>query len=300
MAKITVYQKEYLKAYEELLKTGVNVSGLVMLTEMSYNTKEKLVEYKSNPKYKANDYSKRMNACFTHMLSTFFKIDSASKIYDAYKRNFAVAYLDNKEDDTNDYKDETMIKLNKIYNFINNLKDPELKGTELLSMIRKEITNGEIDEPLEDDYFNISFDYAKDICEQISLAGLDVKMVLISELLYEISDMETHLYRYKLFEEDYRKSITGLVNYLFSRAGIPEIYIKPIELDYYYSCLARENSVDTEDLVVFYKEKMCDSIEDVLIAPMKNTIFHHTDIGFKQESGALDNPIVSLRQNKYK
>lgn len=300
MAKISRYQKEYIKAFEELSKDGTNVSGLIMLTEMSYDTKEKLAEYKLNPEYKSNEYSSRIDACYKHMISTFFRVDSASRIYDAYKQNFNVAYLDNTEDDTNDYADETMTKLNKIYSFINDLGDQDLKGTELLSLIRKEITNGEIDEPLKDNYFDVSFEELKMQCDNIQLSDIDTKMSIVPSFLSNVGDMESHLFRKKLFEDDYRKSVTGLVNYLFLRAGIPEIYIKPIELEEYYTCISRIHSLENEEIVVFYKEKICDSIENVLIIPMKNAIAHYNDVRFKQESGELDNPIVTLKQNKYK
>ena len=125
-------------------------------------------------------------------------------------------------------------------------------------------------------------------------------MELVPKFLQNVGNLESHLFRKKLFYDDYRKSVTGLTNYLFARAGIPEIYIKPIELDEYYSYVTREQSVENTEIVTFYKEKICDSIEDILIKPMKDAIKYHTDEKFRQASGEYENKIVSLRQNKYK
>lgn len=296
MAKISKIQKDYIKAYEEA-KTKTNVSALLILTEMSYEEKESTVEYKND--VSKEEYDSKIDTCFKHMLSTFFKIDHSSPIYSNFKEIYKQAYLDNTDDDTNDYRDETMAKLNRIYNFINNLGDQDLKGTELLSLIRKEV-NG-VEEPLKDIYFDSLFDEIKWQCNNIQTATLEEKMDLLPSFFKNVGTMESHLFRKKLFYDDYRKSVTGLTNYLFERAGIPEIYIKPIELDDYYGYVNRiGDSFDSKELSTFYKEKICDSIETAFILPMKEAIKYYTDTTIKEESGDLDNPIHTLKQNKYK
>jgi len=299
MGKISRNQKDYIKAYEKLNEEGINVSGLIMLTEMSYEGKENLTEYKSDSRFKSEHYCSEIDIYFKHMLSTFFRIDGASSIYNNYQDIFNQIYLDNTDDDTNDYKDETMIKLNKISNFINNIEDNNLEGTKLLSLIRKEINNEE--GSIEDPYFDIIFSELRRECEEIKIADSESKIDLIPSFLEKIGDMESHLFEMKLFKDDYRKSVTGLINYLFVQAELPEIYIKPIELDEYYSCVTNNNSSEENSpIVTFLQEKICDSIEDVLIVPMKNTIKYYLDNQIRKESGELDNKIVTLRQNKYK
>lgn len=292
-------QKEYIKAYEVLSSEDINVYALLMLTEMSYEEKERLVEYKSNESLKSEDYYSKIDICYKHLLSTYFKINSASNVYNDFRNLFNNIYLDNKDDDTNDYNDDTMAKLNKINNFINSIDiNKDLSGTELLSLIRKNLTSE--DKTLRDYYFDIQFREIKKECLDIKSADLDKKLELVPRLLEDIGDMESHLFRKKLFEDDYRKSVTGLTNYLLSLAELPEIYIKPIELDEYYEYVSRVNNINNEEIVTFYKEKMCDSIEQVLIAPMKKTIFYYTEHKIKKESGELENKIFTLKQNKYK
>jgi hypothetical protein len=298
MGKISRNQKDYIKAYEKLNEEGINVSGLIMLTEMSYEGKENLSEYKLDSRFKSEHYCSEIDIYFRHMLSTYFKIDGASSIYNNYQDIFNQIYLDNTDDDTNDYKDETMIKLNKISNFINNIEDENLEGTKLLSLIRKEINNEE--GSLEDPYFDIIFSELRRESEEIKITDSESKMGLIPKFLDKIGDMEAHLFEMRLFKEDYRKSVTGLINYLFIRAELPEIYIKPIELDEYYSCVTDKTVDENRPIVTFLQEKICDSIEDVLIVPMKNTIKYYLDNQIRKESGDLDNKIVTLRQNKYK
>ena len=296
MDKILKNQKDYIKAYEVLNET-TNVAGLLMLTEMSYETKKELALYKDS-KFRSEEYYSKIDTCYKHLISTFFKIDNANNIYDNFRDIYHKKYLDNTEDDTNDYKDETMFKINKIFNFINNLGDQDLKGSELLSLIKNEISD---DAFVEDTYFDIQFEKLKAQSDEIRVASIDKKIEMINIFLDNVGEMEAHLFRRKLFEDDYRKSVTGLVNYLFSRAGIPEIYIKPIELEEYYSCVSKKDFLDNNnEIIIFYKEKICDSIEDLLIIPMKDLIKNYLDEEIKKETGELDNKIVSLRQNKYK
>ena len=271
MAIITGYQEEYIKAYEALEEKKINVSGLLMLTEISYDGLLKLVEYKSNPKLMPEDFHDRLNVFYRHMLSTFFKVDSANNIYDTYKELFRVTYLDNEDDETNDYNSETMIKLNKIYEYIDKNSQKDFTGIELLSGIRKEITNKE--EELEDSYYDSIFASLKEQSDIIrNESDFETKMKYIPKFLSDISNMESHLFRKKLFYDDYRKSVTGLMNYLFLRARIPLVYIKPIDLEDYYKYI--EKSVDNKDIISFYKEKMADSIEMDLIKPMKKISFN--------------------------
>lgn len=271
MAIITGYQEEYIKAYEALEEKKINVSGLLMLTETSYDGLLKLVEYKSNPKLMPEDFHDRLNVFYRHLLSTFFKVDSANNIYDTYKELFRVTYLDNEDDETNDYNSETMIKLNKIYEYIDKNSQKDFTGIELLSGIRKEITNKE--EELEDSYYDSIFVSLKEQSDIIrNESDFETKMKYIPKFLSDISNMESHLFRKKLFYDDYRKSVTGLMNYLFLRARIPLVYIKPIDLEDYYKYI--EKSVDNKDIISFYKEKMADSIEMDLIKPMKKISFN--------------------------
>ena len=203
MANISGYQRDYIKSYEELTKSGTNVSGLLMLTEMSYEEKERLAEYRSDEKYKPNEYYLKMERCFNHLLSTFFKINGANNIYNNYKDLFNRGYLDNTDDDTNDYEDETMIKLNKIYNFINN-NENDYSGTKLLSSIRKEI-NG-IDEEIDNWYYDSIFEDLKRQSEIIKNENdLETKMALVPGFLKDIIDMQAYLFRCKFFEYDYIK-----------------------------------------------------------------------------------------------
>jgi hypothetical protein len=296
MAKISRLQKDYIKAYE-VTKTKTNVPALIGLTEMSYEEKENIVEYKSD--ISNIEYSDKINTCFKHMISTFFKIDNASPIYDNFKDIYSKFYLDNTDDDTNDYKDETMIKLNKIYGFINNLGSQDLMGTELLSLIRREIND--VDEPLEDETFDKMFLKLRCQADVIRTAEVEEKMDMVSGFLANVGIMEAHLFKEKLFYDDYRKSVTGLTNYLFGMAGIPEIHIKPIELDSYYEHVNNASeTLNCNELSTFYKEKICDSIEHAFILPMKEAIKYYTDTTIKEEVGDLDNPIHTLKQNKYK
>ena len=246
------------------------------------------------------DYNKRIDTYFKHMLSTYFKVNASFDAYDTYRDLFKVSYLDNTNDDTNDYKNETMIKLNKIYNFISANSYKEFTGSELLRAIVKEVNGNEPE--VEDSYYDISF---KNLKEQSDIireeSNVETKMSYIPDFLTNLSDMEAHLFKSKLFYDDYRKSVTGLINYLLLRAKLPLIYIKPIELDNYYEYINHANELfDNDEIETFYKEKMCDSIENNLIVPMKNSISHYIDVNNKMESGLLENKILTLKQNKYK
>ena len=297
MGKISWNQNDYIKAYEKLKEKNINPSGMVMIAETSYDEKVRLVEYKFDLTKKANNYEDKIDSWYKSMIRVFYKVDDESPIYQNFREIFRKVFLDNKDDDTNDYRDETMLKLNKIYSFIDDVNGQDLKGTELLSLIRKNITDERVDEPLEDITFDNMFEELKNKSEAISFSKSEQRIEMISDLLNGISKMETHLFREKLFYDDYRKSVIGLANYLLSKANVPEIYIKPIDLDEYYSYV---NDGDDLQIVTFYKEKICDSLNDAFVVPMKLTIKHVVDESYKYESGETKNKIVDLRQNKYK
>ena len=69
MGKVSRYQKDYIKAYDEINRTKTNVTALIMLTEMSYEEKEKTVEYKSD--LSKIEYDTKIDTCYKHMISTF-------------------------------------------------------------------------------------------------------------------------------------------------------------------------------------------------------------------------------------
>jgi len=271
MANVISYQKTYVEAYKELAGK-YDVSGLIMLSELNYDEIQKLAECKNDPKLVAKDYSKRVNSYFEYILSTFFRMSSVKDVYETHKALYERKYLDNTDDDTNDYSDETIQKLNRIYSFINSNIDRDFTGIELLSGIRKAV-NGEKSEGLEDDYYEVQIRILKNQSELIKESDLETKMSIIPTFFVEMADMQNHLLRKKLFKNDYRKSITGIANFFFMRAGLPLIYVKPIELDDYYGYITKVNELfDNSDLIAFYQEKMSESIEETLILPMKESI----------------------------
>lgn len=293
MANITGYQEEYIKAYEILSNRRVNVSALMMIAENEYDEILKLIEYKSNPETRALCYDKKINTHFTSILTIFFEVEDANSIYKTYRTLFAKKYLDNKDDDTNDYSDETMSKLNKIYSFIDNNSEKNFDGTELLSAIRKEV-NG-VEEEVEDNHYNALFNDLKKQSDYIKTHPED-RMNVIPAFLEKIAELEHYLFNAKLFYDDYRKSVTGLTNYLLMRAGLPLIYIKPVELDDYYSYINNpKKQFNTNDAVTFYREKMSESISEALVAPMKKNIKSYNDAKIKRLLYEPDNGVDRIR-----
>ena len=298
MARISRIQEDYRQAYEDLAKTGINADGFLMLAESSYDEKVRLVEYKDDEQKRSKNYDKEMSSWCSNMLRVFFRLDTDTGIYNNFKSIYSRVYLINKDevteeyDETNDYKDKTMIKLNKIYSFINDneVEEQDLTGTELLSLIRIEVNQKGF--LFKDDYFDISYEKLKKKSKKIREATPEEKQEMLDEFLLDVADMETYLFKRKLFYHDYRKCVTGVVNCLFARAGIPEIYIKPVDLDDYYSYVLGNKS----DLVTFYKEKICDSLNDAFVEPMKKVSKYSFETDVKKEVD-LNSPTIDLRLN---
>ena len=282
--------KEKLKSVYEELEEDYNADGLINFSEVHYNSIKDLVAYKhdyidspdkpiediegkdyiEDPEKRKKDYHRRINSYSNYLLSTFFKIDAVGDIYETYRAMFAIKYLDNTDDDTNDYTDKTMQKLNRIQLFIDSNSDREFTGIELLSEIRKTV-NGTKSEGLEDPYYDTHFEMLKGFSDRIRQSDIDTKMELMPHFLVELADMQNHLFRKKLFEDDYRKSVTGITNYLLTRARVPLMYVKPFELEDYYEYIKNVNDrFDNSDLISFYQEKMSDTIITALILPMKD------------------------------
>ena len=261
MAKNLSFQQDYVTAYEKSKDKRIN-TGIINLAEMNFNIKQSLRKDKFDKEKKAENYGKKIDDCFSYMLTTFFKIDEVSPIYKGFQNLFAEAYLD----DEVDYRERTKAKLNRIYGFVNDLGEQDLSGTALLSLIRRELTDGRVDEPINDTKFDAMFAQILFRSETMQLLTGEQRMSEAPHFLEQIATMESYLFSKRFFYDDYRKSVTGLANYLLARAGMPEIYINPSELK---ECYRYAQSGDKEELVVFYKEKICDSVKDLMIAPMK-------------------------------
>ncbi|MBR4830481.1 MAG: Fic family protein [Bacilli bacterium] len=107
---------------------------------------------------------------------------------------------------------------------------------------------------------------------------------LINEFLIKLMKYNAELVRIHPFPDGNGRAIRGLVNYLLMRAGLPPVYVKTIERVKYHEAMNKAIvECDYDFLVNFYKNKLCDSIEELIVNPFERAIHQYRKQKKKQE-----------------
>lgn len=114
--------------------------------------------------------------------------------------------------------------------------------------------------------------------------GIDKNTTLINEFLIKLMKYNAELVRIHPFPDGNGRAIRGLVNYLLMRAGLPPVYVKTIERGKYHEAMNKAIvECDYDFLVNFYKNKLCDSIEELIVDPFDKAIHQYRKQKKKQE-----------------
>ena len=114
--------------------------------------------------------------------------------------------------------------------------------------------------------------------------GISIKTTVINEFLRELMIYNAELVRIHPFPDGNGRAIRGIVNYLLMRAGLPPVYIKTTERGKYHEAMNKAIvESDYEFLVNFYKNKLCDSIEELIVYPFEKAIHQYRSQKKKQE-----------------
>ena len=106
--------------------------------------------------------------------------------------------------------------------------------------------------------------------------GKSVKTTAINAFLEKVMKYNAELVRIHPFPDGNGRSIRGIVNYLFMRAGLPPVYIKTVERKKYHEAMNKAIVENNYELLVnFYKNKLCDSIEELVVEPFEKAIHQY-------------------------
>jgi Fic family protein len=87
------------------------------------------------------------------------------------------------------------------------------------------------------------------------------------------------------FPDGNKRSTRGIVNYLLERAGLPPVYVKFSELEKYQEALISAMTFnDYQTITNFYKNKLCDSIEELVIDPFVFAINEYNKMEEEKEA----------------
>ena len=114
--------------------------------------------------------------------------------------------------------------------------------------------------------------------------GVDRNTTLINLFLEKLMKYNAELVRIHPFPDGNGRAIRGMVNYLLMRAGLPPVYVKTVERGKYHEAMNKAIvEYDYEFLVNFYKNKLCDSIEELIVDPFEKAIHQYRKQKKKQE-----------------
>ena len=106
--------------------------------------------------------------------------------------------------------------------------------------------------------------------------GKQIKTTAINAFLEKVMKYNAELVRIHPFPDGNGRAIRGIVNYLFMRAGLPPVYIKTVERKKYHEAMNKAIVENNYELLVnFYKNKLCDSIEELIVEPFEKAIHQY-------------------------
>lgn len=103
--------------------------------------------------------------------------------------------------------------------------------------------------------------------------GRHIKTNMVNSFLEKLMRYNAELIRIHPFPDGNGRSVRGIVNYLLIRAGLPPVYVKTVERAKYHEAMNKAIVENNYELLVnFYKNKFCDSIEELIVDPFEHAI----------------------------
>jgi fido (protein-threonine AMPylation protein) len=296
--------KKYIEIYLNNRRMGVDIKGIILLTHNDIKMKEWLVseahkgtEFPFDPSEMINDYT-------MHLLTIFFILNSSNNMFTYVGENFIAEYVQNESEiegvnDLSIHGIEEMKGLEAMYRYINSGENEYSTGRMILTDLHEKlysyIHNGEFARryrtapaylpcsgvELADSYMIPSymresdklFDELYKEADKMYKSEIEDRIHMVNPFLAKLMKYYAELVRIHPFPDGNGRSIRGLVNFLLERGGLPPVYVKSCERGKYHE--AMNKAIVEEDytkLINFYKNKLCDSIEELVIDPFVHAL----------------------------
>lgn len=325
--------EKYINLYLKEKKLGINFDALIRMCRMDINKKKHFLKtLRTNPElHKIIDINDVIDDYTSHLLLSFFMLNSSNEMFSYVERNFIQEYVRNESEiEGIDEKSEEgkMIRegLEVMYRFLHSKENNSTTGSIMLTDLHEQLFSlveyGKYARQLrtdvrffpgtgielEDPYLipralrqsDRLFDELYEDAEKMANSDVEERMFMVNPFLEKLMKYKVEIIRIHPFSDGNKRSTRGIVNYLLERAGLPPVYVKINEHDKYQEALVdamKNNKYQT--MINFYKNKLCDSIEELVVNPFAYAIdkYHEDKIREEEKRQKGSNLIRVLKNN---
>ena len=332
------YSKEDIKKYIELYlkekRMGINFNALFLLAHGDLEKKKWLLEELHKGTTFPFEVSEWINDYTMHLLTIFFILNSSNKMFSYVEKNFIEEYVRNESEiegvnDKSIHGIEEMRGLEAMYRYIHSGENEYSTGSMILTDLHEKLFSYVDDGSygrryrtdvrylpgsgysLEHPEYIVSsmrqadrmFDKLYDKADEMSKKDPEDMIHDVNPFLLELMKYKAELIRIHPFPDGNGRSVRGLVNFLLERAGLPPVYVKACERTKYQEAMNKANSEQKYDsLINFYKNKICDSIEELVINPFVYAINvydkEQEELEAKRQKGSNLVRVLKIEDNK--
>lgn len=304
--------EKYINFYLKSLKTGISFDALFYMCHKHLKKKKKLLEllHDENPELKKTlNVTDVIDDYTTNLLSIFFMLNSSNEMFNYVERHFIDEYVRNESEiEGIDYKTpnskEFKEGLEIMYRFLLSKENDSTTGSIMLTDLHEKLFShveyGKYARQyrtdirffpgtgieLEDPYLiprcmreaDKQFDELYEEADKIYNSSMDDRLRSIKPFLEKLMKYKIEIIRIHPFPDGNKRSTRGIVNFLLKRAGLPPVYVKFSELEKYQEALIQAMKYgEYQTITNFYKNKLCDSIEELVINPFLYAIKVYND-----------------------
>lgn len=315
--------KKYIEIYLNNQLMGINFDALFELGHNDLKKKKWLLELLHNTKDKNTipfKVSEMIDDYTMHLLLVFFILNSSNNMFSYVNKNFIDEYVKNESEiegvnDLSMHGEEEMQGLEAMYRYINSGENEYSTGSLILTDLHEKLFSAAeggayarsyrtdtrflpgSGVELEDPYMIVRsmrnadkmFDELFELSDKLSKSEIEDKMPMLNKFLDKLMKYKAELVRIHPFPDGNGRSIRGLTNFLLERAGLPPVYVKAVEKEKYYEAMNKAIvDSDYRYLNGFYKNKLCDSIEELVINPFEQAIDIYKEQKEKFNKNKLD------------
>lgn len=314
--------KEYINIYENNKGMGVSFDYLFMICHRELDKKKKLLDKIHNdPNHDptlTNNIMDKIDDYTMSLLSIFFTLNSTNNMFSYVKKNFIEEYVKNESelegfDEKSPNVKEMRLGLETMYRFLCSPENNATRGSTMLTDLHEKLYShveygkyareyrtepvihffGDIEVPEPHQIIRAMLNTDKQFDELYEEANKiynsDNRIDMINPFLEELMKYSVEVIRIQPFFDGNKRSVRGVINFLLERAGLPPVYVKVSEDEKYKDAL--EDAIidkNYKTITNFYKNKLCDSIEELVINPFEQAIEMYKEEEKKKSENKAD------------
>lgn len=313
---------KYIDLYLREKKLGINFDALFRMCRLDINKKKGFLKFLRTNNVRNNlELQKTLNISdviddyTSHLLLCFFMLNSSNEMFNYVERNFIEEYVRNESEiegiDEKTYEGRMIREgLEVMYRFLHSPQNDSTTGSIMLTDLHEQLFSkveyGKYARQLrtdirffpgtgielEDPYLipralrnsDKQFDELYKQAEEMANSEIEDRMFMVNSFLEKLMKYKVEIIRIHPFSDGNKRSTRGLVNYLLEKAGLPPVYVRINEQGKYQEALIdamKDNNYQT--IINFYKNKLCDSIEELIVNPFVYAIDKYHEERVKEE-----------------